>query len=157
MTKSRLSKRFHIMSTIIRRPTEVSLEDEFTLSIYWISILVRKTFLLQATLPTIYWRGEQGDCEEKKKTRNAFQCNDKDMQLLFMIHFSTTLPHEEIPKGLSTWRREVPSTRKILGRGTTFCSIYMQKFRSVWLTVEKGIKIKDYPLNESPPFCSACL
>ena len=144
------------MSTIIRRPTEVSSEDEFTLSIYWISILVRKTFLLQATLLTIYWRGEQGDCEEKKKRETHFSAMT-DMQLLFMIHFSTTLPHEEIPKGLSTWRREDPSTRKILERETTFRSIYMHKFRSVWLTVEKGIKIKDYPLNESPPFCSVCL
>lgn len=146
------------MSTIIRRPTEVSSEDEFTLSIYWISILVRKTFLLQATLRTIYWRWEQGDCEKKKKKREThFSAMTKTCNCYLYIHFSTTLPHEEIQKGLSTWRREDPSTRKILERGTTFRSIYMHKFRSVWLTVEKGIKIKDYPLNESPPFCSVCL
>ena len=28
----------------------------------------------------------------------------------------------------------------------------MQKFRPVWLTLEKELKIKDNPLNDPPPF-----
>ena len=87
--------------------------------------------------------------KRKKKRETHFSAMTKTCNCYLYIHFSTTLPNEEIPKGLSTWRREDPSTRKILERGTTFRSIYMHKFRSVWLTVEKGIKIKDYPLNES--------
>ena len=53
---------------------------------------------------------------------------------------------------MSTWREEDLSTRKILEGGTTFRSIYMQKFRSVWVTVEKELKIKDNPLNDPPLF-----
>lgn len=145
------------MSTIIRRPTGSVLRGwvyaEYLMNIY---IGSKDVSASSDASDNLLARGTGRLWREKKK-RNALQCNDKDMQLLFMIHFSTTLPHEEIPKGLSTWRREDPCTRKILERETTFRSIYMQKFRSVWLTVEKGIKIKDYPLNESPPFCSVCL
>ena len=42
--------------------------------------------------------------------------------------------------------------RKILQGETTFGCVYMQKFRSVRLTVEKEIKIKDYPLNDPTPY-----
>ena len=36
-------------------------------------------------------------------------------------------------KGLSTWREEDPSTRKILEGETNFRLVYVQKFRSGWL------------------------
>ena len=46
---------------------------------------------------------------------------------------------------------------KILEGATTFRWAYMHKFRSVWLTVEKELKIiKDYPLNDRRYFCSVC-
>ena len=55
---------------------------------------------------------------------------------------------------------EDPSTMKILEGATTFRWAYMHKwhkFRSVWLTVEKELKIiKDYPLNDRRYFCSVC-
>ena len=44
------------------------------------------------------------------------------------------------------------SWRKILWHGTTFRWVYMQKFLSVWLTVEKELKIEDNPLNGPQPF-----
>jgi len=51
-----------------------------------------------------------------------------------------------------------PSTIKILEGATTFLWAYMHKFPSVWLTVEKELKIKDYPLNNPPLFlCSLSL
>ena len=51
------------------------------------------------------------------------------------------------------WRREEdPSTRMILEGGTTFRWVYMHKFLSVWLTVEKELKMNNYPLNNLPPF-----
>ena len=52
---------------------------------------------------------------------------------------------------LFTWREA--STRKIdiLEGGTTFRWVCIQKFQSVWLTVEEELKIKDYPLNDPPP------
>ena len=46
----------------------------------------------------------------------------------------------------------ISQIRKILEGETTFGCVYMQKFRSVWLTVKKELKIKDYPLNYPPPF-----
>ena len=44
------------------------------------------------------------------------------------------------------------ATRKILESETTFRRIYMQKFRSLWLTEEKEFKSKYSPLNTLPPF-----
>ena len=37
--------------------------------------------------------------------------------------------------------------RGSLEGGTTFHWVYMQRFRSVWLTIKNKLKIKDYPLN----------
>ena len=51
-------------------------------------------------------------------------------------------------------REEDPSTRMILEGGTTFRWVYMQKFLSVWLTIEKELKMNNYPLNNLPPFLS---
>ena len=39
--------------------------------------------------------------------------------------------------------------RRSLEGGTTFHWVYMQRFRSVWLTIKNKLKIKDYPLNNS--------
>ena len=44
--------------------------------------------------------------------------------------------------------RKIPAFRKILQGEPTFGCVYMQKFRYVRLTVEKELKIKDYPLND---------
>ena len=38
-------------------------------------------------------------------------------------------------KGLFTWRKEDPSTRKILEGGSTLYWVYMQKFWSVWYQI----------------------
>ena len=38
--------------------------------------------------------------------------------------------------------------RKILEGGPTFLSVYKQKFRSVWLSVEKEFKIKRLPAEK---------
>ena len=43
-------------------------------------------------------------------------------------------------KGLFTWRKEDPSTRKILEGGSTLHWVYMQKFWSVWYPNIEGIK-----------------
>ena len=51
-------------------------------------------------------------------------------------------------------REEDPSARTILEDGTTFRWVYMQKFLSVWLTIEKELKMKNYSLNNLPPFLS---
>ena len=51
-------------------------------------------------------------------------------------------------------REEDPSTRTILEGGTTFRWVYMQKFLSVWLTIENELKMNNYPLNNLPPFLS---
>ena len=45
-----------------------------------------------------------------------------------------------MPKRLFTWREEDPSKRRVLESGTTFRSLYMEKFRSVWLKSRQGIK-----------------
>ena len=47
---------------------------------------------------------------------------------------------------------EDSSKKKILDDVTIFRWDYMQKFRSLWLTVEKELKIKDYPPNDPPLF-----
>ena len=51
-------------------------------------------------------------------------------------------------------REEDPSARTILEGGTTFRWVYMEKFLSVWLTIEKELKMNNYPLNNLPPFLS---
>ena len=48
-------------------------------------------------------------------------------------------------KGLFTWREEDPSTRKILEGGTTFCLVYMQKFRPRCLPSGEGKEEKLSP------------
>ena len=42
-----------------------------------------------------------------------------------------------------TWRKEDPSTKKILEGGTTFRRVYMEKFRSVRLPRREAAGIKD--------------
>ena len=49
-------------------------------------------------------------------------------------------------------RRCLHRRRKILEDETTFRSVYMQKFQSVWLTEKKELKSKDNQLNDLPPF-----
>ena len=53
-------------------------------------------------------------------------------------------------------RKEGSNTPKIPEGGKTFRWLYMQKFGSVWLTVEKELKINEYPLN-GPPLLLFCL
>lgn len=45
-----------------------------------------------------------------------------------------------MPKKQFTWREEDPSTRRVLESGTTFRSLFIEKFRSVWLKSRQGIK-----------------
>ena len=52
----------------------------------------------------------------------------------------------------SCLRARLHDGRKILEGETTFGCVYMQKFQSVRLTVEKELKIKDYPLNDPTPY-----
>ena len=42
-----------------------------------------------------------------------------------------------------TWKKEDPSTKKILEGGTTFRRVYMEKFRSVRLPRREAAGIKD--------------
>ena len=55
-------------------------------------------------------------------------------------------------KGRSNFKGCLRGGRKILEGETTFRWVYMQKFRSVWLTVEKELKIKDNPWNDPLQF-----
>ena len=47
----------------------------------------------------------------------------------------------------SCLRARLHDGRKILEGETTFGCVYMQKFRSMRLTVEKELKTEDYPLS----------